>query len=95
LSAYSVPLELAVETGIPGLLAGLGLLVTCQRMGLNQLQRELLLSLPALGALAAVLGMASHGIVDTIFFRPEVQMTGWFALATLGAAQSLVPSHRH
>jgi putative inorganic carbon (HCO3(-)) transporter len=95
LSAYSVPLELAVETGILGLLVGLGLLVTSLRLGWYQLQRELLLSLPALGALAAVLGMASHGIVDTIFFRPEVQMTGWFALATLGAAQSLMPSHRH
>ena len=39
LSAYSVPLELAVETGIPGLLAGLGLWITSLRIGLGQLQR--------------------------------------------------------
>ena len=89
LSAYSVPLELAVETGIPGLLAGLGLWITSLRIGLGQLQRDLMLSLPAVGAMAAVIGLAGHGLVDTIFFRPEVQLSGWFALATLGAAQAL------
>ena len=89
LSAYSVPLELAVETGIPGLLAGLGLFITSLRLGMAQLQRDLLLSLPAVGAMAAVIGLAGHGLVDTIFFRPEVQLSGWFALATLGAAEAM------
>ena len=89
LSAYSVPLELAVETGIPGLLAATGLLFSALRLGLQQLQRDLVLSLPALGAAAAVIGLAGHGVVDTIFFRPEVQISGWFALATLGAARQL------
>ena len=78
-------LELAVETGIPGLLAATGLLVSSLRLGLQQLQRDLILSLPALGAAAAVIGLAGHGVVDTIFFRPEVQITGWFALATLSS----------
>ena len=89
LSAYSVPLELAVETGIPGLLAATGLLFSSLRLGLQQLQQDLVLSLPALGAAAAVIGLAGHGVVDTIFFRPEVQITGWFALATIGAARQL------
>jgi putative inorganic carbon (HCO3(-)) transporter len=53
----------------------------------------MLLSLPALGSLAAVVGLAGHGLVDTIFFRPEVQITGWFLLATLGAAQALSQSN--
>ena len=56
---------------------------------LQLLQRALVLSLPALGAAAAVIGLAGHGVVDTIFFRPEVQISGWFALATLGAARQL------
>ena len=89
LSAYSVPLELAVETGIPGLLAATGLLFSSLRLGLQQLQQDLVLSLPALGAAAAVIGLAGHGVVDTIFFRPEVQITGWFGLATIGAARQL------
>jgi len=88
LSAYSVPLELAVETGIPGLLAALGLLFTSVRIGFSQLYRDLFFSLPCIGAMAAVLGLAGHGLVDTIFFRPEVQITGWFLLATLGAGQN-------
>jgi putative inorganic carbon (HCO3(-)) transporter len=27
-----------------------------------------------------------QGATDTIFFRPEVQMTGWFCLATLSVS---------
>jgi putative inorganic carbon (HCO3(-)) transporter len=29
-----------------------------------------------------------QGITDTIFFRPEVQLTGWFCLATLSVSRS-------
>jgi putative inorganic carbon (HCO3(-)) transporter len=88
LSAYSVPLELAVETGIPGLFAVFGLLITSLKIGISQIYRDLFLSLPCLGAIAAVVGLAGHGFVDTIFFRPEVQISGWFVLATLGAKQT-------
>ncbi|WP_259739231.1 IctB family putative bicarbonate transporter [Synechococcus sp. CS-205] len=83
LSAYSIPLELAVEGGIPGLLAGLGLLQCSLRQGLSQLRREHPHVLPALGAVAAIVGLCVQGLTDTIFFRPEVQLTGWFCLATL------------
>ena len=88
LSAYSVPLELAVETGIPGLLAVFGLLITSLKIGFSQIHRDLFLSLPCLGAIAALVGLAGHGFVDTIFFRPEVQISGWFVLATLGAKKT-------
>jgi putative inorganic carbon (HCO3(-)) transporter len=32
---------------------------------------------------AAILGLCVQGLTDTIFFRPEVQLTGWLCLATL------------
>ncbi len=83
LSAYSVPLELLVEGGVPGLLAVLGLLWTSVRIALGQLKGEAAFALPALAALAAIAGLGVQGIPDTIFFRPEVQLTGWFCLATL------------
>jgi putative inorganic carbon (HCO3(-)) transporter len=83
LSAYSIPLELAVEGGIPGLLAGLGLLQSSLRQGWAQLRRDHPQVLPALGAIAAILGLCVQGLTDTIFFRPEVQLTGWLCLATL------------
>jgi putative inorganic carbon (HCO3(-)) transporter len=88
LSAYSIPLELAVEGGIPGLLAGFGLLWGSLRCGLAQLRTDHALTLPALGAAAAIVGLLVQGLTDTIFFRPEVQITGWFCLATLAAIQS-------
>jgi len=83
LSAYSVPLELLVEGGIPALIAGLGLLQCSVRQALSQLRGEAALALPALAALAAITGLGIQGATDTIFFRPEVQLTGFFCLATL------------
>jgi len=88
LSAYSVPLELLVEGGIPNLLAGLGLLVASLQAGLSQLKGESPWALPALAAIAAIAGLCVQGATDTIFFRPEVQLSGWFCLATLSASQN-------
>ena len=88
LSAYSVPLELLVEGGIPNLLAGLGLLFASLRAGLSQLKGESPWALPALAAIAAIAGLCVQGATDTIFFRPEVQLSCWFCLATLSASQN-------
>lgn len=86
LSAYSVPLELLVEGGVPNLLAGLGLLLASCKAGLQHLKGESSWALPALAALAAIAGLCLQGVTDTIFFRPEVQLSGWFCLATLAAS---------
>ncbi len=86
LSAYSVPLELLVETGIPGLIAALGLAGASIRSGLNALRSEASLALPWLACVAAIAGLLLQGATDTIFFRPEVQIIGWFCLATLNQA---------
>ena len=86
LSAYSIPLELLVEAGVPGLLAGLALLFTAMRTGLRQGQGQGMLNLPSLAAVAAFAGLAVQGLTDTIFFRPEVQLVALFSLATLAAA---------
>ena len=88
LSAYSVPLELLVEGGVPYLLAALGLLIASLRAGLAQLKGESPWALPALAAVAAIAGLGVQGITDTIFFRPEVQLTGWFCLASLAVSQA-------
>ena len=86
LSAYSIPLELLVEAGVPGLLVGLGLVGTSIRRGLELWRGDGPFALPALGVLAVIAGLAVQGFTDTIFFRPEVQLIGWFCLATLAAA---------
>ena len=83
LSAYSLPLEILVETGIAGLLACLGLLQSSVRLGLQGLRIDDPAAGTALASLAAIAGLLGQGIADTIFFRPEVQIIGWFCLATL------------
>jgi len=88
LSAYSIPLEIAVETGIPGVLVLLGLVMTAVRSALLQLRGDGAQVLPALAALAMIVGLGVQGLTDTIFFRPEVQVIGWFALAVLSAGQA-------
>ena len=85
LSAYSVPLEILVETGIPGLLACLGLLVSSVRQGLGMLSATPMLAMAAIASMASIAGLLMQGATDTIFFRPEVQLIGWFALATLSS----------
>jgi len=88
LSAYSIPLELLVEAGVPGLLAGLGLLLTAVRSGLSQGSGHGLLALPSLAAVSVFVGLGVQGLTDTIFFRPEVQLVALFSLATLAVAAS-------
>jgi putative inorganic carbon (HCO3(-)) transporter len=85
LSAYSIPLELAVEAGIPGLLAGIGLVVANLRTAIRLWRGDGVFSLPALAVIAVVAGLGVQGLTDTIFFRPEVQLIGWFCVATLAA----------
>jgi putative inorganic carbon (HCO3(-)) transporter len=86
LSAYSIPLELLIEAGLPGLLAGLALLFTAIRTGLRQGWSQNQLALPCLAAVAVFVGLGVQGLTDTIFFRPEVQLVALFSLATLAVA---------
>jgi putative inorganic carbon (HCO3(-)) transporter len=92
LSAYSIPLELTVEAGIPGLLAGLGLFLTAMRTGLDQWRANGPLVIPSLASVAVFVGLGLQGLTDTIFFRPEVQLVALFCLATLAASQATDPS---
>ena len=85
LSAYSVPLEILVEMGIPGLIACLGLFNAAVRKGWASLHLDRPSALAGIACLAAISGMLVQGLTDTIFFRPEIQITGWFALATLSS----------
>ena len=87
LSAYSMPLELAVEMGIGGLVAGIAVFCHALRQGFRQLKAAAATTgesiWPPLSAMAAVAGLAAHGLVDTIFLRPEVQLIWWLCVAFL------------
>lgn len=89
LSAYSVVLEVAVETGFIGLLSFLWLLLVTLNQGWMQLQRlRELASRDAfwlMGAIAALLGMLGHGAFDTVLYRPEVNTLWWLMIAIIAS----------
>jgi putative inorganic carbon (hco3(-)) transporter len=88
LGTYCVPLEIAVETGIVGLLVFACLFVTLMArahlvfaVADNDFDRWL-----CVGCAAALLGIMVHGLVDTVFFRPQVQFVFWLLTALIAAA---------
>lgn len=85
LGAYSVPLELMVETGFIGFVAyawfALVVAIHGLRAWLTLWQLRHPNALWIAGGLAAASGLVVHGLVDTVWYRPQVQMLWWFAIA--------------
>lgn len=85
LSTYNVFLEIWVEMGIVGLLAFIWLLLahlTRCVWGILQiavLEQQLWWALAA----TALVALLVHGMVDTILFRPAVQILFWFIVAMI------------
>lgn len=85
LSAYNIYLETAVESGIFALIAFLGFLVSILNDGIkfiknsDDLKKVILVSIPVM----AIFGAMVHGFVDTVFFRPQLQIVFWTMVAIL------------
>jgi putative inorganic carbon (HCO3(-)) transporter len=100
LGAYSIYLEIMVETGLIGFTCFLWLLLVLLNQGWTQIQRlraqrsrEIFW---LIAAIATLLGMLSHGAVDTVWYRPEVATLWWFmvALITSYYIPVLDPTHQ-
>jgi putative inorganic carbon (hco3(-)) transporter len=94
LGTYCVPLEVAVETGVVGLAIFILMVFVALLRGhfgfwraLTEWQRWL-----TAGAAAAMVGMMTHGLVDTVFYRPQVQFIFWMLMAILTMSQSQPPA---
>lgn len=87
LSAYSVFLEIAVESGIFALLAFLAFLGTLAHKAIKfiLIGKNLKSSAIVAIALTSVIAVMVHGLVDTIFFRPQVQFIFWTMVAFISA----------
>lgn len=89
LSAYSILLEVAVETGFVGLACFLWLIVVTVNTAFLQLRRlrqsRNVQGFWLIGAFATLLGMLTHGTVDTIWFRPEVNTLWWLMVALIAS----------
>ncbi|MCJ2541974.1 IctB family putative bicarbonate transporter [Thermostichus vulcanus] len=101
LGSYSVPLELTLETGFIGSLTFAWFLLVLFDHGWRQWRLALGSRDPqglwVAAGLAACVGMMAHGLVDTIWYRPQVQMLWWLAVAlitaSLGSLQT-IPSQQ-
>jgi len=97
LGTYCVPLEIAVETGIVGLILFVGMVfLSLSRAHLTfwQCQTAYVRWLAA-GLAAAIVGVMAHGLVDTVFYRPQVQLIFWFLLAACVALRKFCQNKNH
>lgn len=90
LGTYCVPLEVGVECGIAGLLFFSALVLSAFASGHVVFWRpgDRVGSFLALGLTAALLGLTVQGLVDTVFYRPQVQFIFWLVIAALVALRS-------
>lgn len=95
LSAYSVILEILVETGFVGFITFVWLLVVTFQQGLLQLQRLRELRNPQgfwlIAAIATLVGMMAHGSVDTVWYRPQVNTLWWLMMAIIASFYQRLP----
>ena len=95
LGTYSVPLEITVETGIVGLACYIWFVCTAMQQGWRQLnyarnsgQAE---GMWIIAAFSVIIGMMIHGLVDTVWFRPQVQILWWLAIAIIASFTNPIP----
>ena len=90
LSAYSIFLETAVEIGLVGLSIFLGLVITVFNCGLEQLKimrsEQNRQAFWIIGAIAAIAGMLAHGMVDTVWYRPQINTIWWLMVAIIASS---------
>ncbi len=79
LGAYSVPLELTIETGFTGLIVYSWLVITVLIKGIKSIRISP--NLWGIGGTAALVGMIVHGLADIVWYRPQVQVLWWLAVA--------------
>jgi len=100
LGAYCVPLEIATESGIFGLLAFAWLIFMVAAKAIKVITSKKIDScatdLPSLrmtleqkiiisACLTGIIGMMLHGLVDTIFYRPQINIIFWMLIAIFAA----------
>jgi putative inorganic carbon (HCO3(-)) transporter len=91
LGTYCVPLEVAVECGIVGLIAFALLLISLfarahisfWSVNPDKSTRLSLEQWLTAGAVAALVGLLAQGMVDTVFYRPQVQYIFWLVVALI------------
>lgn len=89
LSAYSILLEVLVETGVIGLTCFVWLLVVTFHLGWIQFQtlrqvrdRQ---AFWLMAAIATLLGTLAHNLFDTVWYRPQINTLWWLMMAIIAS----------
>ena len=89
LGSYCVPLEIAVESGIFALIAFIVFLIltikTCLKYCLDN-EKEIDIKILSLCIILMIAATMGHGLFDTIWYRPQVQLLFWTNIAMLKTA---------
>jgi putative inorganic carbon (hco3(-)) transporter len=89
LSSYSVFFEHVVEMGFIGLGVFLWLLTVVMNTAVTQLRRfrteNTVDGLWIIGAIASLVGMLGHGLVDTVWYRPVINTVWWLMVAVVAS----------
>ncbi len=84
LGAYNIYLEMAVESGVFAPLIFLWTMILTFAKSIKRLfEQSMKFRLVTISALSAVLATLFHGIFDTIWYRPQIQLIFWFYIAIL------------
>ena len=85
LSAYNIYLETAVESGIFALITFLAFLWYMIKGAVKTILKSKNINkiIILTTALASITGILLHGVVDTIFFRPQLQFVFWTMVAII------------
>lgn len=83
LSAYNIFLEIAVESGVFALIAFVGFLVTLIKNSVKFIltSADTKSVIFVATALISICAVCIHGLVDTVFFRPQIQFVFWTMVA--------------
>lgn len=90
LSAYNIYLETAVESGVFALIAFLGFVVTMSINAVKFILRSTDMEQVIFASISiiAIWAVMFHGLVDTIYFRPQLQFMFWTYVAVISTLLS-------
>lgn len=85
LSAYSIYLETAVESGLFALICYLLFIFFLIKEGIKAFFNcgDLKSRLCLTAGITGIIGVLSHGFVDTVYFRPQIQLIFWITVAMI------------
>jgi len=84
LASYNIFLQVAIENGILGLIVFLSMLYVLFSRGIKRISEEdTSTAILIIGAISACVAPLFHGLVDTIWYRPQPQMLFWLAASLI------------